>query len=201
MLNDICVYIPAWFGAIASVMTGLIAYECSLPMVVGMSDGGNDHEKENKAFGSIIETIPIVSLVYDKFITPILSFILKCITFIFGSDLGLSNKSTVPKIYETKNIVDLSSPAVEIGLIAAGIMAVVPAHMMRSVGGGYDNESIANTAMTMTFYCWCRTLRGGKDFCGWSTLFWALLTGIAYLYVSVAHCVIYFVLLWYTTCN
>ena len=31
-LNDVCCYIPAWFGAIASVMVGLIAYECSIPV-------------------------------------------------------------------------------------------------------------------------------------------------------------------------
>ena len=42
---------------------------------------------------------------------------------------------------------------------AALIMAIVPAHIMRSVGGGYDNESIALTAMCATFYCWVRALR------------------------------------------
>lgn len=29
------------------------------------------------------------------------------------------------------------------GVIAAAVMAVIPAHMMRSVAGGYDNESVA----------------------------------------------------------
>ena len=43
---------------------------------------------------------------------------------------------------------------------AALCMATVPAHLMRSVGGGYDNESIALTAMCATFYLWCRSLRG-----------------------------------------
>jgi dolichyl-diphosphooligosaccharide--protein glycosyltransferase len=33
------------------------------------------------------------------------------------------------------------------GVIGALIMAIIPAHIMRSVGGGYDNESIAVTAM------------------------------------------------------
>ena len=45
------------------------------------------------------------------------------------------------------------------GVAAALIMAIVPAHIMRSVGGGYDNESIAMTAMCLTFYCWARALR------------------------------------------
>ncbi len=30
-LNDICCYIPAWFGVIASTLTGLITYECTIP--------------------------------------------------------------------------------------------------------------------------------------------------------------------------
>ena len=30
-LNDICCYMPAWFGVIATILTGCIAYECSLP--------------------------------------------------------------------------------------------------------------------------------------------------------------------------
>ena len=38
-------------------------------------------------------------------------------------------------------------------------MAIVPAHIMRSVAGGYDNESIAMTAMCLTFYMWVRALR------------------------------------------
>jgi dolichyl-diphosphooligosaccharide--protein glycosyltransferase len=28
-------------------------------------------------------------------------------------------------------------------VISAAIMAIIPAHMMRSVAGGYDNESVA----------------------------------------------------------
>jgi dolichyl-diphosphooligosaccharide--protein glycosyltransferase len=62
-LNDICVFVPTWFGGIASILTGYMAAECS--------------------------GIPA------------------------------------------------AAPA------AALIMAVIPAHIMRSVGGGYDNESIA----------------------------------------------------------
>ena len=46
------------------------------------------------------------------------------------------------------------------GALASLIMAIVPAHLMRSVGGGYDNESIAMTAMCATFYFWCRSVRG-----------------------------------------
>jgi hypothetical protein len=185
-LNDICAYIPAWFGAIASVLTGLIAYECSLPLF-----DVKDASDETSPFGSILENIPFISKLYSMIVIPLLQIITKGIIYIFGSDLGLSNTTLLPTIYKIRKIVDLSSPAMEIGLIAAGIMSIVPAHMMRSVGGGYDNESIANTAMTLTFYFWCRTLRGGVEYDSWRTVFWGILSGLAYFYVSLIFYVVF----------
>jgi dolichyl-diphosphooligosaccharide--protein glycosyltransferase len=76
-LNDVCCYVPAWFGVLATAFLGMLAYECT----------GN----------------------------------------------------------------------ADMGAVASLIMSVVPAHLMRSVGGGYDNESIAMTAMCATFYFWCRS--------------------------------------------
>ena len=78
-LNDVCVYVPTWFGISATTFLGLLTMECTSSKMAGAA--------------------------------------------------------------------------------AAMIMAIVPAHLMRSVGGGYDNESIALTAMCMTFYFWCRALR------------------------------------------
>ena len=46
-----------------------------------------------------------------------------------------------------------------VGGFAALIMGILPAHIMRSVAGGYDNESVAMTAMMLTFYTWVRALR------------------------------------------
>jgi asparagine N-glycosylation enzyme membrane subunit Stt3 len=57
------------------------------------------------------------------------------------------------------------------GWFAAFIMAIVPAHIMRSVGGGYDNESVALTALTGTFYCWCRALRDDPKVRAWVVSF------------------------------
>lgn len=42
---------------------------------------------------------------------------------------------------------------------AAAVMAVLPAQAQRSVGGGFDNESVAIPAMCATFFLWCRSLR------------------------------------------
>ncbi len=193
-LNDICVYIPAWFGSIASVMTGMLGYECSLPLsdCTGNEEGGGG--EGYAPYGSILETIPIVSWIYKHVFLKLTMYLLKGMKVVFGSDLGLSTTSSLPSITQQKpeikskkqRMIDMSSPAVEIGLIAAGIMAIVPAHMMRSVGGGYDNESIANTAMTMTFYFWCRALRGSVEYKSLMTVVWALCTAISYFYVSLS---------------
>ena len=76
------------------------------------------------------------------------------------------------------------------GAFAASIMAIVPAHIMRSVGGGYDNESIALTAMTMTFFLWCRALRADpKVKNGEATrdsFVYGILSGLAYVYMAAA---------------
>jgi dolichyl-diphosphooligosaccharide---protein glycosyltransferase len=59
-------------------------------------------------------------------------------------------------------------------------MSIIPAHLMRSVGGGFDNECVAITAMLLTFYFWVRSLRAEEDY---SYLF-GILAAVAYFYVS-----------------
>eukprot|EP00041_Stephanoeca_diplocostata_P023589 m.581945 g.581945 ORF g.581945 m.581945 type:complete len:810 (-) comp22335_c0_seq1:178-2607(-) len=109
-LNDVCCYVPAWFGVSSTILLGLLASECS------------------------------------------------------GSWLT--------------------------GLFAAAIMSIIPAHTMRSVGGGYDNESVAITAMCGTFYFWCRALREDptvKD--GRATrdsVVFGTITGIWFIYMAAA---------------
>lgn len=93
-LNDVCVFVPAIFGAVATLFTFLLAYEVSRDW----------------------------------------------------------NAAT----------------------IAGAVMAVLPAHMMRSVGGGYDNESVAMTTFVATFYLWTRSLRDENS---WH---WGILTGLMY---------------------
>jgi dolichyl-diphosphooligosaccharide--protein glycosyltransferase len=60
------------------------------------------------------------------------------------------------------------------------IMAIIPAHIMRSVGGGYDNESIALTAMCSTFFWWCRSIRSQES---WPI---GIITGFSYIYMVAA---------------
>ena len=64
------------------------------------------------------------------------------------------------------------------GVASAAVMAIMPAHLMRSVAGGYDNESIAVSAIVVTFWLWCRSLR---DETSWKIF--GPLTGLAYFYM------------------
>jgi len=113
-LNDVCCYIPAWFGAIASAFVGLIAYEASIP---------------SNANGSVLT---------------------------FLHDWLVVGKKSIVATTDTN-----LWPARVCGVCAMAIMSIVPAHLMRSMGGGYDNESVAVSAMVATFYFWTRSLRGG----------------------------------------
>mmetsp|Transcript_50337 Transcript_50337/g.131019 ORF Transcript_50337/g.131019 Transcript_50337/m.131019 type:complete len:775 (-) Transcript_50337:705-3029(-) len=99
-VNDVCVFIPAGFGALATAFTGLLCWEATRS----------------------------------------------------------ANAATAATFF----------------------MAVLPAHLMRSVAGGYDNESIAISAIVGTFYFWVRSLRTDGS--------WPLgvLAGLAYVYMVAA---------------
>ena len=61
-----------------------------------------------------------------------------------------------------------------------GLMSIIPAHLMRSVAGAFDNECIAVTAMTATFYWWVRSLRDEKS---WPIAF---IAALSYFYMVAA---------------
>jgi dolichyl-diphosphooligosaccharide--protein glycosyltransferase len=144
-LNDVCCYIPAWFGTISTILVGCLTYECTLPCncdsnliqwVVDLVKGGGDG-------ASVVPTTSTST-----------------------------NRGTM--------VLGLQSPATECAVFSMAMMAIVPAHLMRSVGGGYDNESVAVTAMCATFYCWIRSLRNDAS----AKL--GVLTGLAYFYMVAA---------------
>ena len=66
------------------------------------------------------------------------------------------------------------------GAAAGCVMAVLPAHLMRSVAGEFDNECIAMFAMCLTFYLWCRSLRTERSW--WI----GALAGVAYAYMAAS---------------
>jgi len=68
------------------------------------------------------------------------------------------------------------------GVAAAYIMSRIPAHTMRSVGGGFDNESIAVSAICFTFYFWIKSLQSD----GVQSIVFGILSGLAYFYMVAA---------------
>lgn len=62
------------------------------------------------------------------------------------------------------------------GLIAAGLIAIVPGYISRSVAGSYDNEGIAIFCMLFTYYLWIKAVKTGS-------VFWAAGSALAYFYM------------------
>jgi len=199
-INDICCFVPAWFGVLATAMTALLAYECMVG-TYGRASGStsstgtgsgttstgsasnstqNTSTKNTKnapqEFQTILNDIPIVKQLYQAIVVPLVREILQLLQKYTGSTWGL-----VPSTSSTTTNTLWSTPALESALVAAVIMSMVPAHLMRSVAGGYDNESIAMFAMTSTFYCWCRSLRGTTP-----NICWSITAAVAYFYMVAA---------------
>ena len=146
-LNDVCCYMPAWFGVLATILTGLMAYECSLDRNTGLT-----------AVGVAMDAV---------------------------GGRGSGAPTSPPSLRGSAALVlGLKSPALEASVMATLYMAVVPAHLMRSVGGGFDNESVAVAAMCLTFLLWVRSLRAGAPL--WSAPIFGSLTGLAYFYMAAA---------------
>merc|ERR550514_2235572 len=100
-VNEICCYIPAWFGGLATFACGMIAYEVS----------------------------------------------------------GRSRSAAVA---------------------CMGVMSIIPAHLMRSVSGEFDNEAVGMWGICLTFWFWTRSIRTPSS---WP---YGVLTGFAYIYMVAA---------------
>ena len=98
----------------------------------------------------------------------------------FLMDFVRGEKSTTP--LNVSSSFSQYSPAVECAVMAMCMMAIVPAHLMRSVGGGFDNESVAVSAMVSTFYFWMRSLRSNDKYAS----LWSIPTALAYFYMVAA---------------
>jgi len=72
------------------------------------------------------------------------------------------------------------SRSVNAGIASTLIMAVIPAHLMRSVGGEFDNEAVAVTAICSTFWLWLLCVRTPAH---WPI---SIFAGLSYFYMVAA---------------
>ena len=138
-LNDVCCLMPAWFGAMATFVTGMLALECSCHFAYN----------SGTRFGTVLDELPLgIGYCIQKVSIPIR----KTLAYYSGMDVS-SRSVTSTSSMQCASLFSM--------LATMFFMSIVPAHIMRSVGGGYDNESVAIFAMTFVFYSWTRSLRGG----------------------------------------
>lgn len=131
-INDICCFVPAWFGVLATFSTAALCYVSVNSL------------RATKGSKSLLTDIPLVSQVTNLLLLPIKRVLEKLLVTATGSNWGMATQN--------------NPPALESAVFTAMIMSVIPAHLLRSVGGGYDNESVATTAMQLTFWFWTWTL-------------------------------------------
>ena len=139
-LNDVCCLLPAWFGALATLVTGMIALECS-------SDFRYDEDGGSR-FGTVFDNLPLIGCYIARYTRVVRGALAR----LSGMDCASGPSSSPGSPLQTSSLLTM--------LATMFFMSIVPAHLMRSVGGGYDNESVAMTAMTSVFYAWTRSLRG-----------------------------------------
>jgi dolichyl-diphosphooligosaccharide--protein glycosyltransferase len=79
--------------------------------------------------------------------------------------------------YFTYRLAFEATRSANVALASAAIMSVLPAHLMRSVAGGFDNESMAVAAICATFFFWTRALRFDTS---WP---YAFVSALSYIYM------------------
>lgn len=164
-INDICCFVPAWFGVTATIAVGWLTWECT-------AANSKSKEESLRYFNSFLNEIPVVKNIYQMLVVPVVGFFFTLLQKLTGSTWGLEPRP-----------VHRLTPAV-CAVLAAAVMSIIPGHISRSVGGGYDNESIAMTAMVTTFACWTRSLRNGSSITHATA--WGIITGLAYSYMVAA---------------
>jgi len=156
-INDICCFVPAWFGVLATLATAALCY-------TSVSTIASDAKSK-----SLLTDIPLVSQVTNYVVLPLKNFVEYLLIKFTGSNWGMATQK--------------NPPALESAVFTALIMAIVPAHLLRSVGGGYDNESVATTAMQLTFWTWICTLSSSNTT---RAAIMGAVSGLMYFYMAAA---------------
>ena len=80
-INDICCYIPSWFGVLATLAVAFLTYETT---------------RNDVRYESVLNTVPLVKELYTHLIQPAVQFLLKQVRTLTGSTLGLSKNRPAP---------------------------------------------------------------------------------------------------------
>jgi dolichyl-diphosphooligosaccharide---protein glycosyltransferase len=155
-INDVCVLIPAWFGVMATLSVAWLTYECT----------------RGTHFRCILTDIVPLAPLQKYGLRPLGMAATKLAEKYTGTSLGLASRNQSPLT------------PLFCAVFAAGIMSIVPAHLLRSIGGGYDNESVAVTAMVLTFSSWVLSMREHVSLT--QTILFGILTGFFYFYMVAA---------------
>jgi dolichyl-diphosphooligosaccharide--protein glycosyltransferase len=153
-INDICCFVPAWFGVLATFSTAALCYVTV------------NSVRTSKGSKSLLTDIPILTQITTKLLLPIKRVLEKLLIALTGSNWGMATQT--------------NPPALESAVFTALIMSIIPAHLLRSVGGGYDNESVATTAMQLTFWFWTWTLSSANVS---RAIVLGIITGLMYFYM------------------
>lgn len=152
-INDICVFIPTWFGVLATLAVALLTWTTTVESTTAASH----HYPLDWLHAPL----------HKHLLQPLTQLLVQLLHSTMGTAWGLERSTANPLF-----------PYVS-AVAAAAVMSIVPAHIMRSIGGGYDNESIAVSMMVLTFAAWTWSLHGGPR-ATTSTYVGALATGLAY---------------------
>jgi dolichyl-diphosphooligosaccharide---protein glycosyltransferase len=155
-INDICVFIPAWFGVTATLAVAWLTYECT----------------RGTQFRCVLTDIVPLAPLQKYVLAPLGLGATRLAEQWTGTSLGMSSRPQSPLT------------PLFCAVFAAAIMSVVPAHLLRSIGGGYDNESVAMTAMALTFSSWTMSMRENVSLT--QTTLCGIVTGLAYFYMTAA---------------
>ena len=112
-LNDVCCLIPAWFGSLATFITGMLALECS----------ANFGYNEGSRFGSVLDGFPLIGVYIQKISRPIRHILMRYL----GMDITSDNRpSSQRSSLQTVSLLSM--------LATMYFISTIPAHIMRSVG-------------------------------------------------------------------
>lgn len=179
-INDICCFVPTWFGVLATLAVAFLTFECT---------AGTNYQ-------CFLQTIPLLNKPYQWIVAPLLRIVMRLSRRFLGTTFGLGvsyrdpaisslnkNSTLLLQVPPQRTLLNSWTPLL-CAVASAAIMSILPAHLLRSVGGGYDNESIAMTAMVLTFACWCKSLEDNVS--QYMTILWGGITGVAYFYMVAA---------------